>query len=84
MGRLITDSTLYAQGVSTMQSFAKIAANADSLMKNINAGKGLVGKALTDDQLYTSLQKLIDDFSALVADIRKDPSRYTKGLVKIF
>lgn len=84
MGRLITDSTLYTQGVSTMQSFAAIAANADSLMKNINAGKGLVGKALTDDQLYTSLQKLIDDFSALVADIRKDPSRYTKGLVKIF
>lgn len=84
MGRLITDSTLYTQGVSTMQSFAAIAANADSLMKNINAGKGLVGKALTDDQLYTSLQKLIDDFSALIADIRKDPSRYTKGLVKIF
>jgi len=84
MGRLITDSTLYTQGVTTMQSFAAIAANADSLMKNITAGKGMIGKALTDDQLYTSLQKLIDDFSALVADIRKDPSRYTKGLVKIF
>jgi phospholipid/cholesterol/gamma-HCH transport system substrate-binding protein len=84
MGRLITDSTMYSQAVSTMQSFTAIAANADTLVKNMAAGKGMLGKALTDDQLYTSLQKLIDDFSALVADIRKDPSRYTRGLVKIF
>ena len=84
MGRLITDSTMYTQAVSTMQSFSAIAANADTLVKNMAAGKGMLGKALTDDQLYTSLQKLVDDFSALVADIRKDPSRYTRGLVKIF
>lgn len=84
MGRLITDSTMYTQAVTTMQSFTAIAANADTLMKNIAAGRGMLGKALTDDQLYTSLQKLVDDFTALVADIRKDPSRYTRGLVKIF
>ena len=84
MGRLITDSTMYTQAVTTMQSFAAIAANADTLVKNMAAGKGMLGKALTDDQLYTSLQKLVDDFSALVADIRKDPSRYTRGLIKVF
>lgn len=84
MGRLITDSTMYTQAMTTMQSFTAIAANADTLMKNLAAGRGSVGKALTDDQLYTSLQKLVDDFTALVADIRKDPSRYTRGLVKIF
>ena len=84
MGRLITDSTFYTQGVNTMQSFAAIAANADTLVKNMAAGKGILGKALTDDQLYTSLQKLVDDFTALIADIRKDPSRYTKGLIKVF
>jgi phospholipid/cholesterol/gamma-HCH transport system substrate-binding protein len=84
MGRLITDSTMYAQASATMQRMAAIAATADSLVKNIAAGKGTVGKALTDDQLYTSLQKLVDDFTALVADIRKDPSRYTRGLIKVF
>jgi phospholipid/cholesterol/gamma-HCH transport system substrate-binding protein len=83
MGRLITDSTMYAQGVATIQRFAAIAANADTLMKNMAAGKGTVGKALTDDELYTSLQKLVNDFSSLLADIRKDPSRYTKGLVNL-
>ena len=84
MGRLISDSTMYTQAVSTMQRFSAIAANADTLMKNMAAGKGLLGKALTDDKLYTSLQKLVDDFTALVADIRKDPRRYTQGLIKIF
>jgi phospholipid/cholesterol/gamma-HCH transport system substrate-binding protein len=84
MGRLITDSTMYAQGVATIQSFAAIAANADSLMKSIREGKGLMGKALTDDALYEALNKLVNDFSALIADIRKDPQRYTKGLIKVF
>jgi phospholipid/cholesterol/gamma-HCH transport system substrate-binding protein len=84
MGRLITDSTMYTQAVGTLQSFAAIAANADTLVKNMAAGRGTVGKALTDDQLYTSLQKLIDDFAALVADIRRDPSRYTRGLIRVF
>ena len=84
MGRLITDSTMYSEAVRTIQSFAAIAANADTLVKNMAAGRGTVGKALTDDQLYTSLQKLIDDFSALVADIRRDPSRYTRGLIRVF
>jgi phospholipid/cholesterol/gamma-HCH transport system substrate-binding protein len=83
MGRLLTDTTLFTQGVSTIQSFAAIAANADSLMKNMAAGKGMVGKMLTDDQLYESLRKLVNDFAALIADIRKDPSRYTKGLVNL-
>ena len=27
--------------------------------------------------------KLINDFSAMLADIRKDPSRYTRGLVNL-
>jgi phospholipid/cholesterol/gamma-HCH transport system substrate-binding protein len=83
IGRLLTDTSMYAQGVATIQSFAAIAANADSLMKGIAAGRGMAGKMLTDDELYTSLQKLVNDFAALIADIRKDPSRYTKGLVNL-
>jgi phospholipid/cholesterol/gamma-HCH transport system substrate-binding protein len=84
IGRLLTDTTLFSQGVATIQSFQSIAANADSLMKSIAAGHGLVGKALTDDTLYDSLNKLVNDMSALIADIRRDPSRYTKGLIKVF
>jgi phospholipid/cholesterol/gamma-HCH transport system substrate-binding protein len=84
IGRLLSDTTLATQAVSTMQSFSAIAANADSLLRNIAGGRGMAGKMLTDDSLYESLQKLVNDFSALIADIRKDPSRYTKGLIKVF
>lgn len=84
IGRLLTDTTLYTEGAATIRSFAGIAANADSMMKAMAAGHGLVGKMLTDDTLYDQLHKLVQDFSALVADIRKDPSRYTKGLIKVF
>jgi phospholipid/cholesterol/gamma-HCH transport system substrate-binding protein len=83
IGRLLTDTTLYTQGVATMQHMAAIAANADTLMQGMAAGRGMAGKMLTDDALYSSLQKLVDDFSALIADIRRDPSRYTKGLVNL-
>jgi phospholipid/cholesterol/gamma-HCH transport system substrate-binding protein len=84
IGRLLSDTTMYTQATSTIQRIAGIAANADSIVKNMAAGRGTIGKALTDDQLYMSLQKLVDDFSALLADIRKDPSRYTRGLIRVF
>jgi phospholipid/cholesterol/gamma-HCH transport system substrate-binding protein len=84
MGRLLTDTTLYAQGTATMKSFQSIATNADSLMKAMAAGHGTAGKMLTDDALYDSLNKLVHDFTDLLADIKKDPSRYTKGLIKVF
>lgn len=84
VGRLLTDTTLYAQGAEMLKTFSSIAQNADSLMKSIQAGHGLVGRALTDDALYDSMSKLVRDFTALLADIKKDPSRYTKGLIKVW
>ena len=36
---------------------------------------------MTKDQMYDGMLKLINDFTAMLADIRKDPSRYTRGLV---
>jgi hypothetical protein len=43
-----------------------------------------VSKLLTDQALYDQLNKLVTDLSAVLADVRKDPSRYTKGMVKVF
>jgi phospholipid/cholesterol/gamma-HCH transport system substrate-binding protein len=60
-----------------------IVSNVDALTKQITAGKGTVGKLLTQDAVYDSMLKLINDFSAMLADIRKDPSRYTRGLVNL-
>lgn len=77
VGLLLRDEALYRNMVGVAQG-------ADSLMKSLNNPNGTVGKMLTDQTLYDELNKLVTDLSAVLADVRKDPSRYTKGLVKVF
>ncbi|HEY6219197.1 MAG TPA: MlaD family protein [Gemmatimonadaceae bacterium] len=81
MGRLLTDTTLYSQAVGVIGSMGGIVQNVDALTKQISAGQGTLGKLMTQDQMYDAMLKLINDFTAMLADIRKDPSRYTRGLV---
>jgi len=38
---------------------------------------------LTDHQLYDQLNKLTTDLSATLADVRRDPQRYRRGLIQI-
>ena len=61
-----------------------ITRGADSLMKSIAGGQGTAGRLLTDQTLYDQLNKLVNDLSAVLADVRRDPSRYMKGVVKVF
>ena len=76
-GLLLRDTTLY-------RNLVGITRGADSLMKSISGGQGTVGKFLTDQTLYDQLNKLVGDLGAILADIRKDPSKYTKGAIKVF
>ena len=76
-GLLLRDSTLY-------RNLVGITKGADSLMKSIASGQGTAGKLLTDQTLYDQLNKLVTDLSAVLADVRKDPSRYMKGVIKVF
>jgi phospholipid/cholesterol/gamma-HCH transport system substrate-binding protein len=77
VGLLLRDTTLYRNMVG-------VARGADSLMRTLNSSNGTVGKLLTDQTLYDELNKLVTDLSAILADVRRDPSRYMKGLVKVF
>lgn len=76
-GLMLRDTTLYSNLVG-------ITRGADSLMKALSSGRGTAGRLLTDQTLYDQLNKLVTDLSAILADVRKDPSRYMKGLVKVF
>lgn len=77
VGKLLRDSTLYGNLVG-------ITRGADSLMRTLASGQGTAGKLLTDQTLYDQLNRLVTDLDALLADVRRDPGRYTKGLVKVF
>lgn len=76
LGRLMRDDSLYTH-------FVSIAQNADSVMKLVHSGNGLAGKMLTDQTLYDQLNKLVTDLNAVLEDVRRDPRRYTKGLIGI-
>jgi phospholipid/cholesterol/gamma-HCH transport system substrate-binding protein len=77
VGLLMRDSTLY-------RNLVGITTGADSLMHALTDGQGTASRLLTDQTLYDQLNKLVSDLSAVLADVRRDPSRYTKGMVKIF
>ena len=76
-GLLLRDTTLYRNMVGITQG-------ADSLIRTLTNGQGTASKLLTDQTLYDQLNKLVNDLSAMLADVRRDPGRYTKGMVKVF
>ena len=76
-GKLMQDDSLYTHLVG-------ITSGADSLMKQLTRGNGLANKLLTDQQLYEQLTKTITDLNAILADVRKNPRKYTKGIISVF
>jgi len=74
IGQLMRDTTLYTNLVGISQG-------ADSLLKMLGNNDGFVGKLLTDQTLYDQLNKLTADLGSVLADVRRDPRRYTKGAI---
>jgi len=56
----------------------------NSLVSNINGGKGTLGKLATDDSMYTNFNKLLTASTDLVTTIRSDPKKYLTIHLKIF
>ena len=57
LGKLVSqDDGLYAQVRDTVDNLNATARNAQEITDNLRAGEGAVGKALTDDLLYTEAQ----------------------------
>jgi hypothetical protein len=47
-------------------------------------GNGTVNKLFTDQQLYDQMLQAVTSLNAVLADVRHDPRRYTKGLITVF
>jgi phospholipid/cholesterol/gamma-HCH transport system substrate-binding protein len=56
----------------------------DSLVRGLNAGRGTAGQLLVDRELYDRLLRVTAALDSLAADVRRNPSRYTKGAVRLF
>ena len=77
VGRLLRDDTLYTR-------LASVAAGADSLVKLLTRGNGFAARVLTDQQSYDQLNKTLTELNAILVDVRRNPQKYTKGIVKVF
>jgi phospholipid/cholesterol/gamma-HCH transport system substrate-binding protein len=56
----------------------------DTLAQNLVRGKGLVGKTLTDEELYNNLVSTSRHLHLLLQDLRLHPTRYNTVKVKLF
>ena len=77
IGRLLRDDTLYVHLVN-------VVAKADSLVSAMSSGNGTMQKLFTDQQLYDQLLKTVTELNRVLVDVRRDPQRYTKGMIKVF
>jgi phospholipid/cholesterol/gamma-HCH transport system substrate-binding protein len=77
IGKLLRDDSLYTRLVG-------VASGADSLVRLMTHGNGLAARLLTDQESYDNLNKTLSQLNAILEDVRKNPSKYTKGLIKVF
>ena len=77
MGKLLTDDTLYKR-------LDTLSAQLASLSARMEKGEGSLGKLINDPAFYDNLNGAAKDVRALVADVRKDPSKYLRVQLKVF
>lgn len=76
LGRLMRDDTLYTRMVS-------VVGQADSLLHLVHDGDGTLARLLTDQQLYDHMNRSLTDLNSILEDVRRDPRRYLKGLIRV-
>lgn len=77
VGKLLRDDELYNRLVSAV-------AGVDTLVGTMSRGNGTVKKLFTDAELYDQILKAVTSLNAVLTDVRRDPRRYTKGLISVF
>lgn len=72
----ITDSLSKVKIGHTIKTLETTLTNVNGIMKNLNDGKGSMGKLLKDDALYTNFSKTSKELELLLQDVRLYPTRY--------
>ena len=77
IGRLLADDSLYLRMVS-------VTASADTMMRLLTQGNGFAARMLSDQEMYDRLNKTLTELSTILEDVKKNPRKYTKGMIKVF
>ena len=57
---------------------AGVVSSFNDVLSNINDPEGTVGRLLTDDSIYSSVDELLNDIDTLVRKIQENPKKYIK------
>lgn len=77
VGKLLRDDQLYNRLLSAVSGM-------DSIVTTMQQGNGTVKKLFTDEQLYTQLLQSVTNLNQVLTDVRGNPGRYTRGLIRVF
>jgi len=55
-----------------------ITTKSEALVGKIERGDGTLGKLVTQDQLYQRADKVLTEMETLLADVKKNPTKYFK------
>lgn len=77
LGKLLRDDELYNRLVSTVTGM-------DTVVSAMSRGNGTMRKLFTDDELYNQLLTSVRSLNEVLTDVRRDPRRYTRGLITVF
>lgn len=71
-----TDSLAKSDLNKTLAQTQQMIANLNTMVAQIQQGKGNVGKLVNDEQLYKNLEKATKELELLLQDFRLNPKRY--------
>lgn len=77
VGKLLRDDQLYVRLLSSVSSL-------DTLVGAMSRGNGTVRRLFTDQELYDKLLSTVTELNSVLTDVRRDPRRYTRGLIRVF
>ncbi|AOW10426.1 MlaD family protein [Flavobacterium gilvum] len=72
----ISDSLNKADLGKTVKNLNSTLSKVDGLMKDMEAGKGTMGKLMKDEALYKNLSQTSKELELLLEDVRLNPTRY--------
>ncbi|NIA29660.1 MAG: MCE family protein [Actinobacteria bacterium] len=68
-------SNALADAISRTKS---VSGRMDSILNNLQSGRGSMGKLFTNDSLYNNMNRSFAQLDSLLQDIRKNPEKYFK------
>ncbi|RZL50394.1 MAG: MCE family protein [Pedobacter sp.] len=72
----VTDKAAALNFKTTIDNANQAVADLQGMVSELKAGKGSLGKLLTDDQMYNNLNNASKNLDALMIDLKANPKRY--------